>query len=710
MKNFYCLFLPIFILCLLFNENTYSQSKTFYNLFTFSEDKSPLNIPNLQNLLKDQVLLTINETELKEIHQNKYPEISLRIPYNENNFAIINLERLEILSNDAKIIAKTTKGNEEMVLDDVSVSYTGSMEGVENTLVVLNFTQNSVVGLMSTESENYVLGNLKNISGEKTETYVLYKESDIKINNPFNCGTGDMISSEAVEKMKKDILEKMKDAAPTDLLVANIAIDVDNITYNNFGGSISSTTNYIVALMSAVSAIYMKELNVKLTVSYLRIWTTPDPYTGSNSLEVLNNFVNEWNANQGSVPRTLAHLISTRSANLGGIAYIDVLCDNLYGYAFSNTHASISPLPEYSWDVEVVAHETGHNFGSNHTHSCNWVGGPIDTCWRPEGGCYNTGPLKPKVGTIMSYCHINATISFIQGFGPQPKALLRSRSESAFCMDVSSRPVVVGYPNGSEILRKGKTIQIYWGTSLTGNLNIELTTNNGSSWQTIQNNVSAIQRILNWVIPDVALTSQAKIRILNSSNVNVGDTSNSAFTIQNYLIPFNITIGIQGFWNGITQVSDTVRFYLRNNSAPYNIVDSSVAIMNSSGNAIAGVSNTAGGNFYIQVKHRNALETWSSTPRNFTIGLTTTYNFTTSQAQAFGNNQTLKSSRWCFYSGDVNQDGVIDGTDLLRTDNDAAGFASGYLATDENGDNFVDGTDLLIVDNNAALFVTVIRP
>ncbi len=144
----------------------------------------------------------------------------------------------------------------------------------------------------------------------------------------------------------------------------------------------------------------------------------------------------------------------------------------------------------------------------------------------------------------------------------------------------------------------------------------------------------------------------------------MGDTSDAAFTIQNYLIPFNITIGIHGLWNGITQVSDTVRLYFKNNIAPYNSVDSYIAIINSSGNTIAGISNTTVGNYYIQVKHRNTIETWSSAPITFSTGGTSTYNFTTLQTQAFGSNQILKSGRWCFYSGDVNQDGTIEGPDL----------------------------------------------
>lgn len=72
---------------------------------------------------------------------------------------------------------------------------------------------------------------------------------------------------------------------------------------------------------------------------------------------------------------------------------------------------------------------------------------------------------------------------------------------------------------------------------------------------------------------------------------------------------------------------------------------------------------------------------------------------------------TLKGAKWCIFSGDVDQDETIDGTDLQEIDNDALAFVFGQLLrTDLNGDQFVDGGDYIIADNNAANFVSVIKP
>ncbi|MEO6694021.1 MAG: dockerin type I domain-containing protein, partial [Ignavibacteria bacterium] len=89
------------------------------------------------------------------------------------------------------------------------------------------------------------------------------------------------------------------------------------------------------------------------------------------------------------------------------------------------------------------------------------------------------------------------------------------------------------------------------------------------------------------------------------------------------------------------------------------------------------------------------------------------YNFTPAANTAYGNNQIqvdISPARFAVYSGDVDQDGVVDATDASLVDNDALNFITGYVMTDVDGNNFVDASDASIVDNNALNFVALSRP
>ncbi|MBK9334381.1 MAG: hypothetical protein IPM96_18715 [Ignavibacteria bacterium] len=95
------------------------------------------------------------------------------------------------------------------------------------------------------------------------------------------------------------------------------------------------------------------------------------------------------------------------------------------------------------------------------------------------------------------------------------------------------------------------------------------------------------------------------------------------------------------------------------------------------------IMNTASGNYYLAIRHRNSIETWSSILINYIAGNTTNFSFISSSSQAFGNNQIQVNSsplRYAIYSGDVNQDGAVDITDLSLID--ASYYGTGYLVTD----------------------------
>jgi hypothetical protein len=76
------------------------------------------------------------------------------------------------------------------------------------------------------------------------------------------------------------------------------------------------------------------------------------------------------------------------------------------------------------WAVDVVAHELGHNFGSGHTHDCNW-NPPIDSC--VASSCYVQS--YPRIGTILSYCHLTQYGTELR-FHPRVATLIRSNAQN----------------------------------------------------------------------------------------------------------------------------------------------------------------------------------------------------------------------------------------------------------------------------------------
>jgi hypothetical protein len=179
----------------------------------------------------------------------------------------------------------------------------------------------------------------------------------------------------------------------------------------------------------------------------------------------------------------------------------------------------------------------------------------------------------------------------------------------------------------------------------------------------------------------------------------------------------NLTIIMEGFYNASSNnmmLSDTFTVYFRNSTSPYAVVDSSTSVIDA--NSLAGsflILNAATGNYYIQTKHRNTIETWSDSAISYTVGATISHDFTTSASQAFGDNMKQVDTspvRFAIYSADVNQDDVVDLTDIINVFNDANLFLSGYVVTDVNGDDFVDLSDITITYNNANLFVSTITP
>ncbi len=60
-----------------------------------------------------------------------------------------------------------------------------------------------------------------------------------------------------------------------------------------------------------------------------------------------------------------------------------------------------------------------------------------------------------------------------------------------------------------------------------------------------------------------------------------------------------------------------------------------------------------------------------------------------------------KGTKWCIFSGDVNQDGFINFGDYNIVNNNAYNQVNGVVVTDLNGDLFTNFGDYNIVNNNS---------
>jgi hypothetical protein len=188
----------------------------------------------------------------------------------------------------------------------------------------------------------------------------------------------------------------------------------------------------------------------------------------------------------------------------------------------------------------------------------------------------------------------------------------------------------------------------------------------------------------------------------------------------------NLKFNIQGYYNVATQsmipvklnqyVSgatttdvDDVTLELRT-VADGTLVDTATAALKTDGTAVATFATGAAGSYYLVVKYKNAIETWSATSQ--TVGLTPlTYDFTNAANKAYGANMVqVAPGVFAFYSGDINQDTNIDNLDYSIWEEDVNNFTSGYFPTDLNGDGNVDNLDYSIWETNSNNFIYSVNP
>jgi hypothetical protein len=372
---------------------------------------------DVENEVSQAEFFSLDNDKASQLTKQAPELLRLNIPQNNRNDIMLNLKRAKLFANGFQLYAASDRENPYPFQSNTH--YWGIVGDDAQSLVAISIIDGEIMGFISQNGETYTIGKLRDGTDG---IHIIYKTDDLKIAPNVGCDTDDVLHYIGSEKNNES-------RSVGDCVQEYIEVDYDIFLGK---GGVTQAADYVAAVFSQVAILYAND-GVDFTVSEIVVWDVVDPYTGPTTSNFLTQFRNYLGGNYNG---DLAHLVGYTGS--GGIAYVDVLCNAYYGVGYSDINPTYSNVPAYSWTVEVVTHEIGHNMGSPHTHACAWNGNntAIDGCGPAAGyseGC--NGPIPTK-GTIMSYCHLvsGVGIDFNLGFGPQPTALIQGRINNASCL------------------------------------------------------------------------------------------------------------------------------------------------------------------------------------------------------------------------------------------------------------------------------------
>ncbi|MFT4661197.1 MAG: hypothetical protein ACI8XB_001469, partial [Patiriisocius sp.] len=469
---------------------------------------------------------------------------------------------------------------------------------------------------------NFNIGKIKD-----QEAHIIFSEKDLDLANDFICDASEL---------KMNDIHPMDDFDPNKTVqCVRLRVEVDNGLTSSLGGN-AAAVNYVSGLFNEVFTIYAND-NIDLVISEVIVWEGSSPYSG-NSSSILNQMDNS------TSNADLTTLLSTQGG--GGVAWLSGLCSNNFGVNFSSVDGFYGNVPTYSWDVNVVAHEIGHNLSSKHTHACAWNGNntAIDGCGANAGyseGCSGSNPSSG--GTIMSYCHLTSVgVNFNLGFGPQPSQRIRSYIDNSTCLGTSCGSEATcddGIQNGTE------TGIDCGGTDCPScpSTDLELT-------------------LKTYLQGPYDETSSQMIDELRSEGLL---PLTEPYSSLGYTVPSVSTNMVVLGVTGNNAIIDWILVELRDGSDPTNVLATQAALLQSDGDIV----NTNGetltfddigeSSFYVALRHRNHMGVRTAAAQSIVGGIS--FDFTNTASELFGvDPMFLFTDVRTMYSANANGDNQIN--------------------------------------------------
>jgi photosystem II stability/assembly factor-like uncharacterized protein len=489
--------------------------------------------------------------------------------------------------------------------------------------------------------------------------------------------------------------------------------------YKSTDGGASWVSKYFAAGQAFTRCIIFKDDNHGLAGDQVgNLWQTTD---GGANWTLLHNF-NTSSTNQ-------IYYISMPSANTWYLA-----CDHNLIYKTTDAGASFSAIPTgiagsatTYWSIAFADEQNGMTGTSGGILLKTTNGG---SSWTDisTGAGFGTGSIM--------YIEVQGASTYYLCGGPVGTGRLVKTIDGGANFSLLSPPVTSG--NFYTVKFRDNNL------GLLGALNgpLQRTTDGGATWSSITSPTTgtiysfvysgsnvwlcagngdiahSTDNGATWTL-DKKLTSNSLMCMAISNNnlwVSGAESTILKGTVSSHTLTLNLSAYIQGLTKGsgtamtadVNPIAVTVELH---NASTFALVEAKTGNLSTAGVGSFLFTSAANGlPYYIVVKSANIIETWSTSPLSFNNNVSS-YDFTTAAEQAYGSNMIQIGSKWCIYSGDANQDGLIDSGDMLPVDNDYTKYAYGSgLVNDINGDGLVDSGDLLIVDNNYTKYIYTAKP
>ncbi|MBK8811897.1 MAG: VCBS repeat-containing protein [Acidobacteria bacterium] len=240
-----------------------------------------------------------------------------------------------------------------------------------------------------------------------TENYISYRKSDAPKLNPFICEFEDVEKAEFLSDGFDEYFNGNDEdvTSGTQLRQYRLAVAATGeytAVFRQAGDSDAQAKTRAleqqVLIMNRVNGVYERDLAIRMNIianNDLLIYTdgATDPYTNSSGSTMLTENTNNLNTVIQTANYDIGHVFSTGG---GGVATLNGPCG-------ANKARGVTGLTNPVGDpfaIDYVAHEMGHQWGSNHTFN-----GAVSNC--SGGNRSATNAYEPGSGvTIMAYAGI----------------------------------------------------------------------------------------------------------------------------------------------------------------------------------------------------------------------------------------------------------------------------------------------------------------